>query len=310
MRTPGTGTGADLAIRLAAFEFLTRQTDIHGEVLPWRILAEGFLFGDQKIRLVGQQGIFKPAGMELPLSIRTTPFVEGRPRPYDDEFGSDGLIAYRYRGTDPSHRDNERLREAMIRGLPLIYNYGIVKGTYLPVWPVYIVGDDPAQLTFSVAVDDASVSATRVAEAAAVGAGEARREYITSTTRRRLHQASFRERVLRAYRETCSICRLHHAELLDAAHILPDRHPRGEPVVSNGLALCKLHHAAFDRHILGIRPDCTVEVRVDILREEDGPMLEHGLQRFQNQRILVPRKQGLQPAVDFLEERYELFRAA
>jgi len=54
---------------------------------------------------------------------------------------------------------------------------------------------------------------------------------------------------------------------------LPDGHPRGEPIVPNGLALCKLHHAAFDRHILGVRPDLVVEVRLDILREVDGPMV-------------------------------------
>ena len=71
--------------------------------------------------------------------------------------------------------------------------------------------------------------------------------YITTLVQRRLHQQAFRERVLLAYREACSICRLRHRELLDAAHILPDRHPLGEPLVSNGLALCTLHHAAFDR---------------------------------------------------------------
>ena len=59
---------------------------------------------------------------------------------------------------------------------------------------------------------------------------------------------------------------------IDAAHILPDGHPRGEPVVQNGLALCKLHHAAFNRHVLGVRPDLTVELRPDVLREPDGPM--------------------------------------
>src|SRR3989304_615457 len=40
------------------------------------------------------------------------------------------------------------------------------------------------------------------------------------------------------FRQECAICRLRHEELLDAAHILPDGHPRGEPVVPNGLALC------------------------------------------------------------------------
>jgi Transglycosylase associated protein/HNH endonuclease len=40
--------------------------------------------------------------------------------------------------------------------------------------------------------------------------------------------------------------------------------------VPNGLSLCKLHHAAFDRHFLGLRPDYVIEVRRDILKEHDG----------------------------------------
>ena len=95
---------------------------------------------------------------------------------------------------------------------------------------------------------------------------------MTRLGKQRMHQREFRQRVRRAYREQCAICRLRHEELLDAAHILPDGHPRGEPVVPNGLALCKPHHAAFDRHVLGVRPDLTVELRPDVLREPDGPM--------------------------------------
>ena len=76
------------------------------------------------------------------------------------------------------------------------------------------------------------------------------------------------------------------------------------------LALCKLHHAAFDRHILGIRPDLVIEVRHDILDEIDGPMLRHGLQGFNGERIHAPRAAGLRPAEDFLAERFELFRKA
>jgi putative restriction endonuclease len=116
--------------------------------------------------------------------------------------------------------------------------------------------------------------------------------------------------VLRAYREQCAICRLRHEELLDAAHILPDGHPRGEPVVPNGLALCKLHHAAFDRHVLGVRPDLTVELRPDVLREPDGPMLKYGLQGFQGARLPLPRDPALRPNREFVEERYGMFRKA
>jgi len=53
------------------------------------------------------------------------------------------------------------------------------------------------------------------------------REYVRRLTTLRLHQPIFRARVLRAYGEACAMCRLRHAELLDAAHILPDTHPRG-----------------------------------------------------------------------------------
>jgi putative restriction endonuclease len=106
------------------------------------------------------------------------------------------------------------------------------------------------------------------------------------------------------------VCALHHRELLDAAHILSDRHERGEPVVPNGLALCKIHHAAFDSNILGVRPDHVIEIRADILEEVDGPMLRHGLQELNGSAIKIPRRPGDRPDPERLEERYELFRAA
>ena len=88
--------------------------------------------------------------------------------------------------------------------------------------------------------------------------------------RQRLHQRAFRERVLEADREHCAIYSLRHHELLEAAHIVADSHPEDEPLVSNGLALCKLHHAAFDAHIIGVSPDCRVEVRLECSRKSTG----------------------------------------
>ena len=85
--------------------------------------------------------------------------------------------------------------------------------------------------------------------------------------------------------------------------------PRGEPIVSNGVALCKLHHAAFDRYILGNRPDLVVDLRLDVLREA-AAMLLHGLQGFQGLRIAVPHESRLQPNRDWLAERYEIFARA
>lgn len=300
----------DARVRAAAFRFLQHQVDLHGEVIARDILATGFIFEGQRVPLLGPQGIFKPAILtDIPLSITTVPVVEGRERPYDDGMEEGGVLCYRYRGTDPKHRDNAGLRLAMSRRTPLIYLFGVVPGKYMPHWPVFVVGDDPSALTFSVAMDDHRLVAAAQQTLADPGE-EGRRTYVTRLTRQRMHQQLFRQRVLRAYREQCAICRLRHDELLDAAHILPDGHPLGAPVVPNGLALCKLHHAAFDANVLGIRPDLTVEIRLDVLREKDGPMLEHGLQGFQGARIATPRHPSLHPKPEFLEERYTIFRKA
>ena len=63
------------------------------------------------------------------------------------------------------------------------------------------------------------------------------------------------------------MCWLRHQELLDVAHIIPDR-KEGEPIVSKGLALRKLHHAAFDNFLVSVTPDCGIQVRASILEEE------------------------------------------
>lgn len=298
----------DSDIRIAAFDFLQASTDRYGEVLPWALLTRGFIFRGTVVPLLGASGIWKPKVLDsVPISITTAPPKPNRPAPYHDGIDSDGLLAYRYRGDNPMHRDNVGLREALRNRVPLIYFFGIDKGEYLPTWPVYVVGDDPAMLTFRVAIDDHVVGE----DSMPVGAiADARRQYVTAVTCRRLHQHRFRSRVLRAYRNRCAVCRLKHVELLDAAHILPDSHPDGEPVVSNGLALCKIHHAAFDRHILGIRPDLKVEIRADILEEVDGPMLRYGLQEMNGVQLYLPGSADLRPGAEFVGARYEEFLRA
>ena len=276
-------------------------------MLPRSLLAEGFEFENQRVPLVGPQGIFKPKLLpQMPLSITTTP--EG---PYDDSFGPDNLLLYRYRGTNPQHRDNAGLRMAFFRKVPLIYFHGVVPGKYLAVWPVFIVADDPQRLTFKVAVDDLSLFNFEQNEDTSISepAFNERRVYLTSVVKQRLHQRGFRERVLRAYREQCAFCRLRHLELLDAAHIIPDGEPGGEPIVNNGISLCKFHHAAFDRLLLGVRPDFIIEVRKDILKEKDGPMLIHGLQDLHLKQIFVPRSAEQRPSPELLDKRYQRFCA-
>jgi putative restriction endonuclease len=105
----------DTEIRLAAFEWLKSRQVEYGDVLPRQLLSQGFIHKGQRVPLVGPQGIFKPKIIpEIPLSITTSP-----KSPYDDSFGNDGFLLYRYRGTNPQHHENVGLRKAYSRHTPL-----------------------------------------------------------------------------------------------------------------------------------------------------------------------------------------------
>ncbi|MEI8175421.1 MAG: HNH endonuclease [Candidatus Omnitrophota bacterium] len=288
----------DSKLRLLAFDWLHSQRQIYGETIPYDVLKQGFMFESTRVPLVGPQGIFKPKILELPLTITTSPNS-----PYADKLGSEGILHYKYRGTDPQHRDNRGLRELMKRKTPLIYLLGLSVGRYTATWPVYIVGDDEKNLTFIVQADQLLPDMDKMTPSI-----EETRRYLTVQAQYRLHQQRFREKVIIAYRERCAICRLNHPELLDATHIIPDSEPMGDPIIKNGLALCNLHHGAFDRMIIGIRPDYIVEVRKDILEEEDGPMLEHGLQKFDRQALILPKSNRDYPDPERFEKRYSRFK--
>lgn len=252
-----------------------------------------------------QRGIRKPAVLNAALSIRTTFTPDDQPPPYADDMGVDGLQRYKYRGTDPDHAENRALRAAFEQQLPIIWFLGIAKATFEPIYPVWVIADDRKKLEFTLAVDTSQRLLTP-------GTSDPElRRYAERVTRQRLHQPIFRSRVLHAYGGKCSICRLKHSELLDAAHIIGDREPGGDPVVPNGISLCKIHHAAFDHGILGIRPDLTIHTREDILEEVDGWMLRGGIQDVHNRRLeILPSEQKSMPDPARLERRYAEFLSA
>jgi putative restriction endonuclease len=296
----------DDEVRAAALTQIRRLRDLYGGRIPRDALMEGVTVSGQRVPIWNyQKGIFKPAVLGrygAALSIQTS--VES---PYADIHDvAAGRIVYKYRGTDPGHPDNVALRTAMLEQRPLIYLVAVDPGFYDAVLPVYVAGDDPAALQFTFVADQMFVSPIEADPIKTV----VRREYATRAVLQRLHQQRFRRLVLAAYREQCCICRLRHIELLDAAHILPDQHPLGEPVVTNGLGLCKIHHSAFDANIIGVDAESRVHVREDVLREKDGPMLRHGLQEVEGTRLILPRKDDLRPNREFLAERFEIFRAA
>ncbi len=100
------GADLDTRVRLAAFEFLRQQVERSGLQLSRDVLARGFTFEGKNVPLLSPQGIFRPAVLpEIPLSITTAPPSDRKPAVYDDTIEQNGVITYRYRGSDPAHRD-------------------------------------------------------------------------------------------------------------------------------------------------------------------------------------------------------------
>lgn len=301
---------SDKELREEAFRWLDRMVAIHGDVLPFTLLRDGFEYKNHKISFVNMPGIWRPKGFDVPLSIRT-----GTDSPYSDKNLDGSTLIYSYRGTDPNHLDNRGLRKAMEYSIPVVYFKTISRGNYLVQYPVYIDSDDPGSLSFTVDLSPAIFKnypelfdSMNDPEKEKSGDFLIQKRYAIATYERRVHQAKFRDQVLHAYRCQCTMCSLKHKKLLDAAHIIPDKEEDGTAEVSNGLSLCKIHHAAFDNNIIGINPDYVVEVREDVLEEIDGPMLKYGLQSMHGQKIHLPKSRNLRPDRDRLAFRYEQFK--
>jgi putative restriction endonuclease len=297
----------DELIRNAAFEWIREQCRIFGEVLTRDLLLNGFAFQGESIPLIGATGIWKPRQFKIPVSITST--GSGK---YDDDFTSDNFILYKYREDGGlNHSDNRGLQEAFRLQVPMLYFRRLIPGKYFVAFPVFIVQDDPIKQQVLVGLEEKEILDNENRMNDIVSEQDLfRRSYLTSSIKIRLHQKSFRERVLAAYKTRCCLCRINHYELLDAAHIIGDKEETGDPFVSNGLPLCKIHHAAFDSYILGISPDYRISIRQDILEEIDGPMLKHGIQELNGKSILLPGHKSDYPDRARLDLRFDKFLKA
>lgn len=251
------------------------------------------------------RGIRRPRGWSAALSIMTAVPKQGRPA-YADAQGLDGLQRYKLRRDQGGTAENAGLRSAMDDGVPLMWFVGVQPGVFHALRPVYLIAEEAADDQFVVALTD---DQRHVIPGSPLE--DAFRRYLMRQTRQRLHQPVFADKVMLAYDTRCSVCSLGHRPLLDAAHITPDSDSEGLPVTSNGIALCKIHHAAYDSQILGIRPDLVVQIHHRLLDEIDGPMLRHGLQEHHGQRLMqIPMRRQDRPDVDRLRARFAAFQAA
>jgi len=301
----------DAVIRLVAFAHVRMLGEVHDHLTASE-LKPGFVFQGERIPLINpQRGIFKPQQMRFLLSIKTVFPKPGRRVWYDDQrevhrqiFEGDETVDYAFMGTNPDAADNRWLREAYENRIPIIYFLGIAPGRYHAMLPTFISGWDAkalkARLVFGAPDQEALTPPENALE----------RRYALRAVKQGLHQASFREAVISAYDGRCALSGLPESLLLDAAHIISDKDEKfGQPVVPNGIPLSKIHHAAFDAHLIGIDPDYRLHVSDRLLVQKDGPMLD-ALKRLNGGMIHLPGRIKDRPDRDRLAQRYERFKAA
>ena len=301
------GVDPDHDLRAAAHRRARDLAQRFNDLVPLQALREGFVYEGQRISFGSfYKGIHRPREMRGPaaLTLTTAARVPGKQAAYEDELDIENrAIIYHYRSGPIDQPDNRALRAAYELQVPLIYFHGVAPGQYMVVQPIFVTADDPVN---QVVLLEVGLPYEDLKGQGLVSTPDLR-EYALRGVRLRLHQQRFRRDVLRAYRQRCTICALREPALVQAAHIVEDPEPEGIAAVVNGLALCAIHHLAYDRNLLGIDPDGVVHIARRLLEERDGPMLREGLQGFHGAAIRMPSRAADRPDPHRLEARFERF---
>jgi putative restriction endonuclease len=301
----------DYGLRLAALDRARILSRTFNDIVPLAVLREGFDYDGRRIAFGSfAKGIHRAKEQHGPaaLSLMTAaPKRSGQAQPYDDVIDLDGQsIVYHYRAGRIDQADNRALRAAFEYQAPMIYFLGVDAGQYQVIWPVFATEDDPGSRLVLLEV---GLPVRDTAGDGLVTPPDTRR-YAMTQVARRYHQARFRRDVLHAYQDRCAICALREPALVEASHIIRDTDPAGIAAVINGIALCAIHHLAYDRNLLGIDPAGVVHIGRRLLDERDGPMLGTGLQGFHQSEIHRPTRPQDRPDPERLEVRFDEFLSA
>lgn len=94
-----------------------------------------------------------------------------------------------------------------------------------------------------------------------------------------VRDSTFRERVLRAYERRCAACGV-QLDLVEAAHIVPVAIPNSTDETKNGLALCAIHHKAYDKRLLVFAKDYKIQINSNLVDKLKANGQADGLNAF------------------------------
>jgi putative restriction endonuclease len=306
----------DAALRLEIFKYL-RQLGGEGGLVTAAQIGAGYTRanGEHVALITRPRGIFKPRQMSSLLSIKTVVPRPGRGVWYDDQrdahqqiYAGRETVSYSFMGEDADAADNRLLKQACDVKIPIVYFLGISPGLYRILMPTFLDEWDPVALRVGLSFGNTAFDQTQDDMDVVPPRNDIQRRYALNVVKRRLHQDAFRQAVIQAYKGRCAFSRLPVSALIDAAHIVADKHELlGQPIVSNGLPLSKIHHAAFDAHLIGVDPDFKIHVSKKLLAQRDGPLLE-ALKNLNGASLHLPVRKQDYPDQERLSVRFKDYR--
>lgn len=298
-----------MKIIYSAFNRVKELESLFGDTIPAAEIRKGFRIDGESILLENQvKGIFKPRQMKKGvLSIKTTKPRDGLVNIYSDQLKDDGFYHYSLQTGNPRTGSNQYLWQSKELCQPFIYFHAVAPAVYKALWPCFIKEIFPEKGYSVVSVGKVSQSKRNDREFEYTIADEIESRYLVRESNFRLHQASFRHNVLKAYQNKCSITGLPIPKLIEAAHIISDKEIGPMQTVSNGIALSRLHHKAYDSHMLGIDPDYKIHLGREFERLERSDVISNYFIIYKGTKISIPNSNQLKPNKDYLARRFESF---
>lgn len=134
------------------------------------------------------------------------------------------------------------------------------------------------------------------------------RRWAVTQTKRALRALDFGERVLTSYRNRCAMCGI-QLGLLDAAHILPVADPNSTDETANGIALCTLHHRAYDRSLVTFDAEYEIHMNEERIQDLRDARLDGRLRAFREDLravIFLPPERANRPRAEYVDRANEL----
>lgn len=292
-------------IREDIFRWLDEQmVELESPIMS-RAKLQTYMYQGHSIKLLNtSRGIQNPKELDTTLSVMTSVRQDTG---YIDEMLSERVIKYSLDSADPDKGSNKKLLSALDSGDPIIYfkPHDNKPGIFEAHYPVYVRSFDPIEKVVYLELEE---EFTVYGDPIKLVTNK--EEYKKRIVKVRQNQQQFRAQVMYAYSAICSVCRLNQYTLIDAAHITPFKESTSVAHVSNGLALCKLHHAAYDQNLLGISQDYQIKIHDSLLLDNDpSESLRVNFIDLNGETLFVPGAAQLQPDRDRLKERFVSFSA-